>query len=235
VAERRADAGRLLLSELAPAPGLFVLDDGFSHLALARDLDLLVLPADDPYGCGRLLPGGRLREPLAATARAQAILLTGAAATPAAAREVGAALASFGFAGASFACVTRAAAPLPVGELAAAPRATAETPHLAPGARLLLVTGIARAQRVREAAAALGLEVAGHLAFGDHHRYPPRSVRRIEEEARRAGATAVLTTSKDRPKLTGRLSLPLWELPVEAEPEPALWSWLDERLPPGAP
>src|SRR5207302_965361 len=89
VARRRADAGRLLLATLSRRPQLFLLDDGFSHLALARELDLLVLPAADPFGGGRLPPGGRLREPLAAAARAQALLLAGEAVSPARAREVG--------------------------------------------------------------------------------------------------------------------------------------------------
>ncbi|HXO42471.1 MAG TPA: tetraacyldisaccharide 4'-kinase, partial [Thermoanaerobaculia bacterium] len=74
----RHRAGLEALARLRPAPELFLLDDGFSHLALHRDLDLLAFPAADPFGGGRLWPGGRLREPLAAAARADAVLLTGA-------------------------------------------------------------------------------------------------------------------------------------------------------------
>jgi len=73
----RHRAGLEALARLRPAPDLFLLDDGFSHLALHRDLDLLAFPAADPFGGGRLWPGGRLREPLAAAARADAALLTG--------------------------------------------------------------------------------------------------------------------------------------------------------------
>jgi tetraacyldisaccharide 4'-kinase len=74
----RYRAGMAALACLRPAPDLFLLDDGFSHLALHRDLDLLAFPAADPFGGGRLWPGGRLREPLAASARADAALLIGA-------------------------------------------------------------------------------------------------------------------------------------------------------------
>jgi tetraacyldisaccharide 4'-kinase len=74
----RHRAGLEALARLRPAPDLFLLDDGFSHLALHRDLDLLAFPAADPFGGGRLWPGGHLREPLAAAARADAALLTGA-------------------------------------------------------------------------------------------------------------------------------------------------------------
>ena len=223
VAARRADAARLLLATLPAPPRLFLLDDGFSHLQLHRDLDLVVLPADDPFGGGRLLPSGRLREPLAATARAHALLLTGEAATPEGAREVGTALADYGFAGAAFACPTQAQLPRLMTEAVA----TVSGPR----GPLLLVTGIARPERVRRAAAAAGVAVADHLAFADHHAYPPRSVRLIARAAERAGAAGVLTTAKDRVKLAGKLALPLWELPVVAAPEPAFWSWLASRLP----
>src|SRR5207247_5031372 len=58
-----------------------VLDDGFQHLALRRDIDILVLDAGAPFGNGYLLPRGRLREPLSAMERASAILVTRASQT----------------------------------------------------------------------------------------------------------------------------------------------------------
>ena len=215
----RFRAGRAALERLSPAPDLFVLDDGFSHLALARDLDLLALPATDPWAGGRLPPGGRLREPLAAAHRAHAVLLTGLGATPEAAREVGRALSRFGFGGPAFAAPTRAGeARLPGGR------------PLAAGARLLLVSGIMRPAAFREAALAQGLTVAGECAFPDHHAYPQPSLSRIEAAFRTARADAVLATGKDAVKLHGRLGLPLAELPIRAEPEPGFWPWLEERL-----
>jgi tetraacyldisaccharide-1-P 4'-kinase len=95
---------------------------------------------------------------------------------------------------------------------------------------LLLVTGVARAERVRRAAESLGISVVGHLAFADHHPYPARSLRRIAAERERLAAAGVLTTAKDRPKLLGRLPPPLLELPLMVTPEPGLWSWLAEKL-----
>jgi len=77
VGERRAAAGALALQALEPAPEVFLLDDGFSHVALAREIDLLLFPAADPWAGGRLAPTGRLREPLAAAAGADAVVLTG--------------------------------------------------------------------------------------------------------------------------------------------------------------
>ncbi len=220
VAAERHTAGRYALERLAPRPDLFLLDDGFSHLSLARDLDLLVFPAADPFGGGRLAPAGRLREPLVSAAAADAALVTGEAA-PGDGEALAAALAGFGFTGPGFAAPARFGAPR-----------TAAGEELAPGTRVLLVSAVARPEGFARAVAGLPLEVAGELRFADHHRYPPSSLERIAEAFRRAGAEVVLTTAKDRVKLAGRLALPWAELPMEARPEPRFWRWLDDRLGP---
>lgn len=224
VAADRLAAGRHALAHLEPPPDVFVLDDGFSHLRLVRDLDLLVFPSSDPFGGGRLLPGGRLREPLASAARADAVILTGDA-RPGDADALRQALERHGFRGPAFAAPSRFGAP----------RRTGGAP-VAPGTRVLVVSGIARPDAFGQAVRALGLPVVGELRFGDHHRYPERSLERIRRAVREQGAEVVLTTAKDRVKLQGRLrpdgdlAEPLAELPLRAEPEPAFWSWLDERL-----
>ncbi|MFY9825962.1 MAG: tetraacyldisaccharide 4'-kinase [Thermoanaerobaculia bacterium] len=222
----RYTAGLEALRRLDPAPDLFLLDDGFSHLALARDLDLVVFPASDPFGGGRLFPSGRLREPLAAISRAHAAILTGAADWDGRGDALGSALRSRGFAGPGFASVTRPGVP----------RLASGDP-LPAGARVLLVTAIARPGAFADLARSLGLEIAGTLSFRDHYRYPASSLARIAAAFRSSGIRsdtgAVLVTSKDRVKLLGRLKVPLAELPIRADPEPAFWEWLDgewERL-----
>ncbi len=217
VGERRAEAGRLALAELAPPPDLFLLDDGFSHVALARDLDLLVLPADDPFGGGRLWPGGRLREPLAAARHADALLVTGGDPGDGAAAASG--LAPFGFVGAGFAC-----------PLAAMPPRRRDGGELARGARVVAAAGIARPARFFAAARAAGLEVVAELAFPDHHGFPAGSLARIERAVGETGASAVLVTDKDFAKLEGRLTPALAVLTVAARPEPAFFTWLGTRL-----
>ncbi len=227
VAAERYLAGRHALEHLEPPPDLFLLDDGFSHVALARDLDLLAFPSADPFGGGRLAPGGRLREPLASAAAADAVLVTGEAA-PGDGEALAAALAPYGFEGPGFIAPARFAPPrTPGGD------------PLAAGTRVLLVSAVARPEGFARAATVAAVEVAGELRFRDHHSYPPASLERIQEAFRRTGAAAVLTTAKDRVKLTGRLSgvrggadLPLAELPMEAQPEPRFWSWLEGRLEP---
>jgi len=221
----RYRAGMEALARLRPAPDVFLLDDGFSHLALHRDLDLLAFPAADPFGGGRLWPGGRLREPLAAVARADAALLTGlpAAGGPAGfGAELAAALRPYGFAGPAFAC------PLRVG--AAVLHAAGGTVPLAAGTRVLLASAIARPESFAAAVRELDFAVMGELRFRDHYAFPHASLERIAAQAQASGAAAVLVTAKDRVKLLGRLAVPLAELPVTADPEPAFWSWLDATV-----
>lgn len=220
VGRDRYAAGELALAELSPTPDLFLLDDGFSHVRLARDLDLLAIPLADPYGGGRLVPGGRLREPLESSRHAHAVLVTGADAAPQAAAEIGAGLARFGFTGTAFAAPPRFDPP----------RGMAGSQPPEPGTGALLVAGIARPERFVAAAESTGLRVVARMLFPDHHRYPPRSLRRIERARSAAGAAVVLTTAKDETKLAGRLLCPAAVLPLQAEPEAAFWRWLDARL-----
>lgn len=217
VSADRFAGGRRVLERLQPPPELFVLDDGFSHLRLARDLDILTCPASDPYGGGRLFPGGRLREPLRAVARADAVVLTGA--EPGAGEELARSLRSWGFHGRGFSSRVR---PLE------ARLATGEP--LPAAARVLLVTAIAQPERFEADVRSLGFEVAGSMIFPDHHDYPEEDLDEIEEALAKLRAKTVLTTAKDRVKLLGRLDVPLAELPIRAEPEPAFWDWLDARL-----
>lgn len=216
----RWQAGEHALRRLDPRPDLFLLDDGFSHLALARDLDLVAFPAADPFAGGRLFPAGRLREPLAAIARAQAVLLTGAS-DPEEGRSLAEALRPYGFTGPGFASATRPGRPRRIAE---------DRSELPPGTRVFLVSAVGRPDSFTATVRALGLEITGELRFPDHHDYPPASLERIEAGWKASGAGVVLTTSKDRVKLLGRLHLPLAELPVRAEPEPAFWEWLDARV-----
>ncbi|HEX9944019.1 MAG TPA: tetraacyldisaccharide 4'-kinase [Thermoanaerobaculia bacterium] len=215
----RHRAGVQALRRLEPAPDLFLLDDGFSHLRLHRDLDLVAFPAADPFGGGRLLPSGRLREPLAAMSRADAAILTGSPEFDGRGAELAAALRPYGFTGPGFASRT-------VPGVAR----TADGSPVPPGSPVFLVTAIARPDNFVASVRRLGYEILGELRFPDHHRYPAASLARIEEAWRASGARAVLTTSKDRVKLHGRLDVPLAELPIRAEPEPAFWEWLDGEI-----
>lgn len=214
----RRRGGNAALRLLSPPPDLFLLDDGFSHLRLHRDIDLLVFPAGDPLGGGRLWPGGRLREPLAAASRASAALLTGAGG-PDIRTGLTAALRARGFSGPVFAAPTRTGRAILHSREGVVP--------LAAGSRVLLVSAIGRPERFAAAVRELDFAVMGELRFPDHHAYPAASLARIRDSLASAGADVVLATAKDRVKLLGRLAAPLAELPIAAEPEAAFWTWLD--------
>jgi tetraacyldisaccharide 4'-kinase len=211
--------GEQAMRHLEPAPDLFLLDDGFSHLRLHRDLDLVATPAADPFGGGRLYPSGRLREPLAAIARAHAAILTGASAGSPTGPDLAAAFRPYGFAGPGF-----------VSRTVPGPARLLGGGELAPGARVFLVTAIARPDAFAATASAQGFEIAGELRFPDHHRYPPESLARIAAAWRESGAAVVLATSKDRVKLQGQLDVPLAEIPIHAEPEVGFWEWLEGEI-----
>ncbi len=213
-------AGQHALERLEPAPEIFLLDDGFSHLALHRDLDLLVFPASDPFGGGKLAPSGRLREPLRSAGRADAVLLTGA---PDHTSNLGGQLATtlrpYGFEGPGFASQTLSGEPQ-----------LATQGEIRPGCRVLVVAGIARPATFFETVSRLDFEIAERLEFSDHHAYPKASLEKIRDAYRRHSADLVLTTGKDRVKLQSRLELPLADVPIHADPDASFFRWLDEAL-----
>jgi tetraacyldisaccharide 4'-kinase len=182
-----------------------LLDDGFQHRALARDLDVLLVDALDPWGGGRLLPAGFLREPIRAARRAHAVILTRADAAGKNALD------------AAEARLRKAGAGAPVFHARHAPESLmgdVEGPAaLLGGRRVFLLSGVGNPRGFRETARALGAETAGEAAFPDHHAYVERDLRDVGEEARSAGAEWVLTTTKDWVKVQ---HLPRPGLPVTA-------------------
>ncbi|MEE2776180.1 MAG: tetraacyldisaccharide 4'-kinase [Acidobacteriota bacterium] len=211
VGERRYDAGQLALAELDPTPEVFVLDDGFSHVSLARDVDILTFPAADPLGSGKLAPNGPLREPLAAALHADAAIVTDSDnSAPEVTSRLKRVLEAHGFTGPVFTASSRVSL--------AGPR---------PSGGLLLVSGIARPDRVAASAASIGLDIREHLVFPDHHAYPSASLEKIRARAADQQAHAVVTTAKDAVKLRERLTLDLITIETRAELETAFWEWLD--------
>jgi len=200
VSRRRADGGRLAVSDLSA--GCVILDDGFQHLALARDLNLLLLDGSDPFGNGRMLPAGILREPVDQMRRADAIIINRA---DVGSREARAAIE---------AAASRYCPAAPV--LHARSRLTglrdAKTGQEVgverlPGARLLCFAGIARAERFFQDMAAAGGIVVGSLRFPDHHRFSETDIQRIAATAAGVRADMILTTQKDLARLSAREAL----------------------------
>ncbi len=166
-----------------------ILDDGYQHVQLARDRNLLLLDAERPFGNGFLLPRGTLREPPGAVRRAEGILLTRAESpNPEAAERLRAEHPSLPVTVSRF--VPEAAVDVESGE----PVPLDEHPTF-------WVCGIARPADFFRLASDFGIQEAGRMVFPDHHRYTSGDVEEIHSRARAAGAGGILTTEKDGVKL----------------------------------
>jgi tetraacyldisaccharide 4'-kinase len=199
VARRRVDAGQ---AAAALGADLFLLDDGFQHVELARDVDLLLLDARDPFGGARFPPRGQMREPLSAIARADAIIVTHATSAQETPDIVLQALARWNPKAPVF------HARLPAAGLWDERGAKLDLGRVASG-RSIAVSGVAEPRGFETSLSELGLSPREILIFRDHQRYRERHLSAIRRAAQRAGAEWVITTEKDAAKLTGPLPIPL--------------------------
>ena len=214
VCARRYRAGEVAASNFDVT--VMLLDDGFQHLELARDIDLIIVSPVDLEE--QLLPSGRLRESLAASEAADAVIVPG---SPDETISVATALQM----SRAFSAVARYA------PFRSAVDGT--TMPIPPGASALAVAGIARPHRFFEALAACDLRVAGEMVYGDHHWFDAGDVKKIERTARDKGAASIVTTEKDAVRLSGlTLTLPWMVLPqqVALTPEPEFAAWMRRRL-----
>jgi tetraacyldisaccharide 4'-kinase len=207
VASERYEAGLLAEREIAPGTRVVhLLDDGFQHRQLHRDVDILLLSARELHD--RLLPAGNLREALQAAARASVIAILADEA------EVESHMRTRGWSG-------------PVWRL----RRRMEVPAV--DAPALAFCGIARPEQFFAGLRAAGADVAATEAFRDHHRYTQSDLDRLAVKAARCGASALLTTEKDAVRLEGlKPPLPVVTagLRTEIENEAAAMEWLASRL-----
>ena len=211
-----------LLAEEKLGATVHVLDDGFQHLELARDLDVLVTSCGEIPN-GKVLPAGRLREPMDAAARAQVLVVSDATA--------GAAAAEAWALGISQSCgmVRKLGAPIPIDN------AQGLSPH---ETAIVAVAGIANPNRFTSALKDAGWNVAESMTFKDHHRYSARDVAAIAAKMRSAGADVVFTTDKDavRFEALGAQPFPLYRVPLEVqfEPSDALFASIEAVLASGS-
>jgi tetraacyldisaccharide 4'-kinase len=165
----------------------FVLDDGFQHLQLARDVDIVLLDATDPFGGGFWLPAGPLREPKSALRRADILVLTRSEHAPA------------------LEAVVRRYTQSPVfyarAELEGLYDIRLFSAHPSyedcRGKKLFAFCAIGNRRAFFDDLRRWGLHVVGEAAFRDHHRYSPQDVQRLASDAKAAGADALVCTEKD--------------------------------------
>jgi tetraacyldisaccharide 4'-kinase len=166
----------------------FILDDGYQHLALKRDLNLLLLDSLSPFGNGRLLPWGPLREPVSEIRRADAVILTRALEL----NDKG--MAEFKKALVGVQLFRADHVPegviFPSGD-------QSYPPAFLKGRRVAAFAGIGRPESFRETLMGLGAEVSFFKPFPDHHPFTGDEIRSLIKEKNNAGADLIITTEKD--------------------------------------
>ena len=190
-----------------------VLDDGFQHRSLHRDVDLVLLDATDAAGLDALLPAGRLREPLTELCRASALVITRAESrldVEAIRRRVHAISCS------SEDAVEVVFRPESVVAVASDARQPVEWCRRK---KAWLVSAIGNSRSFRRSAESMGIEILGETAFEDHHGYHHGDIEKIRAHLQAAGCEIVLTTEKDGGKLLPFLmpSDPWWMLRLGTE------------------
>ena len=211
VCEQRAIAATLATRALGAT--VLILDDGFQHRAMRRDVDLVIVAATDLRA--RRVPFGPLRETRTALQRASAVITDGEFA--AADRNL--------LPQPVFAMLRRLGTPMSLEPRHALP---------SPGARVVALAAIAQPDRFTRALESAGWLVTRTVSFRDHHRYTSADIRVIASAVRDTGAAAVLTTDKDATRLLPWRPLPVpvaaVPLDVSIEPAAAFDAWLDSRL-----
>jgi tetraacyldisaccharide 4'-kinase len=207
-----------------------ILDDGFQHLRLNRDLNFLLVDARNPFGNGRLFPRGALREPLAHIGRADAVILTKADLSD----NIEKLKEKLGRLAPGRPIFATRYAPLWIREARSEKTLPVEALR---GKTVSAFTGIGRPASFRRSLEDLGCQVALFESFRDHYWYSAEDFQRLSREAQEKRAEALVTTEKDAVRLAGFPggAVPLWVLAVrhefigkgQAAFEEFLWSRLD--------
>lgn len=170
---------------------VFILDDGFQHLQLARDLDILLMDVSRPLAREPLLPAGRLREPIAAMSRANLIVFTRTESASGTLEAIGKLNQYPVFAASTrllgFRRFAREITPLSAQEIGAGP--------------FFAFCGLGNPDAFFRDLGNWGLAICGQAIFSDHHRYTHRDILAIKQAGKRVGAVAFVTTEKDAQNL----------------------------------
>ncbi len=195
----------------------FVLDDGFQHLQLARDVDIVLIDATNPFSGGRLLPAGHLREPRSALARADVMVITRSSHAPAIEsairRDSGAPI---------FYARPKLDA---IYNFAEGQIAGAVPPDALP--KLFAFCGIGNPAAFLDDLRTWGLNIVGHKFFPDHHRYTDSDDQEILMQASAARASALICTEKDLYNLraSNNRNLPLFYCSISMQIDNAADFW----------
>lgn len=193
---------------------VLLLDDGFQHRRLHRDADIVLVHARRPFGNGRLIPRGPLREPLRSLGRARWVVRTGPAP---AGGETETSSALPGYQGPMLRALHRPS------RLVRATGGEIHPPGFLEGKRVCAFAGIGSPEAFRRTLELLGCTVTAFLAYPDHHRFGRDDLAGIRRAGTAAGAAWFVTTEKDAVRLAGMEStlpeLLVLEVDLSLEPD----------------
>ena len=210
-----ADADRVSAGEWAKRKfgvTVFILDDGFQHRKVKRDLDIVCIDATDPFGGGKMLPAGRLREHKVGLGRADVVIITRA--------NIGSGIAvlrsNIADINPEAAIFTSETAISGVVGLEAFHAKTQRSQSEINESKVFAFCGIGNPEIFFKQLWQDGFEAAGTKAFRDHHHYSQNDINEIEKQARDAAADVLLTTAKDAVKLQElQFTLPCYVVEIE--------------------
>jgi tetraacyldisaccharide 4'-kinase len=188
----------------------FVLDDGFQHRQLTRDLDIVTIDATNPWGGGELLPYGRLREPLESLKRADCLVVTRCDQ----ADDLSDTLTK----------LVKLSGDRPIfqSRMNAKRLTTINESTSALPKRVLAYCAIGNPESFFNSVRQQGIDVVSQRSFRDHHVYTQSEIDKLVSDAHDSGAEALVTTAKDSVKLTDlTVNLPCYSLEIEIEIENA--------------
>ncbi len=209
VGQDRVKSGRYAIAQFNP--DVIILDDGFQHLRLNRNLDLLLLDAGQPYGNGHLLPRGKLREPLSALSRADAVILTRSQASPPEYyHDLAAQVYPRPVIRAFHIPVLRGIVPDAARFVGGACPAlkTFIIDDLA-GKKILAFSGLANNDSFGDTLLSFKVRLAHSMGFSDHHQYTLEDMRHIGDEAAGKACDFIATSEKDFMRIPSGTQLPM--------------------------
>jgi len=188
VSRKRFNAGLFAYEKFET--NFFILDDGFQHLELKRDLDLVLMDAASSFGNGHLLPWGPLREPIDQLARADIAILTRFSNQNSAQRTTD--LLNEKFPAIPIFCADHEPEKVVFPQLN-----ESHEPGFLKGKRVLAFAGLARPEVFRETLIRLGADLVYFKSFRDHYRFKPNEIQALIQMREGLGAQYLLTSEKD--------------------------------------
>jgi len=202
----RSEAGKWAQRRFGTS--VFILDDGFQHRQVRRDVDVVCIDATDPWGGGKTFPSGRLRESQRGLGRGDIVVITRADLVDRP-EELKLEISRLNATAPIFTCVNKVTAIRPLKD--------DQTPgDAATEARAFAFCAIGNPENFFEQLRRDGFDLAATRTFRDHHSYTPKDIDELENDAARAGAGILLTTAKDAVKLNELdLKLPCFVVEIE--------------------